>query len=150
MRILPMTMSKPNNWEFEDLAVGYQTELIPCKISETDNQDFASISGNWNPLHTDPEFARLKGYKDCPLYGMLLASKFSYLLGMVLPGKDSVCLTQSLRFHKPVFIDETFYLRGTVLSKSESTRIVVIKTEILDAGGALAVDGEAQVLIKSR
>lgn len=130
------------------MKAGYQTELIPCKISEGDNKVFAKISGNWSPLHTDREFAQSKGYKDCPLYGMLLASKFSYLLGMVLPGQDGVCLTQSLRFHKPVFIGETFYLKGTVLSKSESTKVVEIKTEILDAEGKVAVDGVAQVLMK--
>lgn len=139
---------KLQQWKFEELVVGYQTDFIPGKISKDENETFAKISGNWNPLHTDPGFAKSKGYKDCPLYGMLLASKFSYLLGMVLPGKDSVCLSQSLNFHKPVFIDEPFNIRGTVLSKSASTRIIEIKTEILDAHGAVAVDGEARVLMK--
>lgn len=140
--------NKLHQWKFEELIIGYQTNLIPGKISRAENEAFAKISGNWSPLHTDPEFAKSKGYKDCPLYGMLLASKFSYLLGMVLPGKDSICLSQSLYFHKPVFIDEPFYIRGRVIAKSASTKVVEIKTEILDAEGRVAVDGEAQVIMK--
>ena len=78
---------------------------------------------------------------------MLLASKFSYLVGMIIPGENSLYISQELRFHKPIFVGEKISFKGTVISKSESTKIVEIKTEIFNSGGDLAVSGKALVKI---
>lgn len=133
--------------KFEDIKVGYETKPILCRFSEKEIEAFAKLSGDKNPLHLDDEFTRAKGYKGRLVHGLLLASKFSYLVGMVMPGKDSLYLSQDLNFHRPILAGEEFRVRGTVISKSESTKIVEIKTEIFDSVGQVAVEGRALVKI---
>ena len=49
---------------------------------------FESISGDNNPLHTDPAFAKAHGFPDRVLYGMCTASLYSTLAGVYRPGKN--------------------------------------------------------------
>ncbi|HBT81309.1 hypothetical protein A2757_01385 [Candidatus Giovannonibacteria bacterium RIFCSPHIGHO2_01_FULL_48_47] len=133
--------------KFEDINVGYETEPVLCSFSEEDIKAFAKLSGDQSPLHLDDGFARTKGYKGRLAHGLLVASKFSYLVGMVIPGKDSLYLSQNLNFHRPILAGEKFKVKGTVVSKSESTKIVEIKMEIFDSEGRVAVEGRALVKI---
>lgn len=137
----------PQRWNFEDIIVGYETELISCFFTAEDLDTFTRLSGNYNPLHTDDAFAKQKGYSKRLAHGMLLAAKFSYLVGMVMPGKDCLCLSQSLHFHKPIFVNDACTLKGTVISKSDSTRTLEIKTELFNAENILAVSGIAKVKV---
>jgi len=139
--------SSPQRWNFEDIVVGYETELIPCFFSAEDLDTFTRLSGNYNPLHTDDTFAQQKGYIKRLAHGILLAAKFSYLVGMVIPGRDSLCLSQSVYFHKPIFVNDACTLKGTVISKSDSTRTLEIRTELFNAENILAVSGIAKVKV---
>jgi|SRR3989338_1579005 len=138
-------MPLPEVLNIEDIFVGLETKLLSCIFSKKDNLKFAELSGNWNPLHISDNFARGKGFDKQLIYGILLASKFSYLLGMLLPGKNSICLAQTLNYHRPVLAGEKFYFKGKVLAKSNSTKVIEIKTELFDADKNLAVDGIAKV-----
>lgn len=140
-------IQKPKEWCFEDIQAGYETKLIPCSFSEKDIDVFAELSGDHNPLHADDTFARDKGYKRRVVHGMLSASKFSYLVGMIIPGKNCLYLSQEIRFHKPLYAGEVCTLKGTVINKSESTKLLEIKTEIFDAENALVVSGIAKVQV---
>ena len=52
---------------------------------------FAALSGDWNPLHVDGEYARSAGYQSEVAHGMLLGAKFSGLFGMQLPESAASC-----------------------------------------------------------
>ncbi len=138
---------KPNTWKFEDIQEGYVTELAVFFVTERDMEDFARITGDTNPLHGNDEFAKGKGFAKRVVYGMLLASKFSYLVGMLIPGLNALYMTQDIVFKIPVYVGEQLALKGTVLSKSESTRIIELKTEILNAEGKVAVEGTARAKV---
>lgn len=142
-------MQSPALWKFEDIKEGYSTEPVTFFISERDMEDFARISGDVNPLHTNDEFAKGKGFSKRVVYGMLLASKFSYLVGMRMPGQNALYMTQDTKFKIPVYIGEQLTLRGTVQSKSEATLTIELKTEILNAEGTVAVEGVARVKVLS-
>ena len=132
-------------WGFESMVVGYETETREFAFSEEDIEDFIKLSGDANPLHVSDEFAKAHGFNGRLVHGSLLASKFSYLVGMVMPGIGGLYLSQELSFHKPVYIGEQFKVKGTVIRKSEATRIVEIKTEIFNSNGDMAVNGRALV-----
>ncbi|KKT62540.1 hypothetical protein A2W48_00425 [Candidatus Giovannonibacteria bacterium RIFCSPHIGHO2_12_44_12] len=133
--------------KFEDIIVGFETAILPCVFSDDDVRVFGNLSGDKNPLHYEKKYAESKGFDKPLVHGILLASKFSFLVGMVIPGENSLYISQELRFHKPIFVGEKISFKGTVISKSESTKIVEIKTEIFNSGGDLAVSGKALVKI---
>lgn len=136
---------QPQEHTFESITVGQVIEPYAFSISEADMDTFAGLSGDTNQLHTDEDFAKDKGFNGRVVYGMLLASKLSYLVGMLLPGRDSVYMGQDIIFRNPVYIDEQCTLQAKVLSKSESTRIIEIEITIIKHSGEIALEGTAKV-----
>ncbi len=138
-------MTKNNSLSFKEISIR-QLEEFEVKISNTIVDDFAKISGDFNPLHLDDEFASKTTFGKRIVHGMLLASFFSRLVGMKIPGKNGIYFSQSLNFRKPCFIGDVIKVIGTVIDKSESTKIVTLKTELFNQNNECLVDGESKVL----
>jgi acyl dehydratase len=128
-----------------DLAPGVEA-AIDFSISAEDMRAFAALSGDHNPLHVDGDFARGRGFAGEVVYGGLLVAKVSRLIGMELPGRDSVWAGLSLDFAKPLYVGETAQLRGVVAEVSESTGMVTLKLTIR-AGGRTIARGRAEVVL---
>jgi len=114
------------------------------KFSQQDVLEFARISGDRNPLHLDSEFTKTTPFGKPIIHGMLSASIFSKLLGMEFPGTGTIYLEQSLKFHKPMFVDIEYV--ATLTLKSVENGIFKISTEIHSNSGELTLSGEATVL----
>jgi len=99
-------------------------------FTEKDVNDFAKLSGDENPLHTDEVYALTTKFKQRLVHGMLVGSLCSTLVGMYLPGKRCLYLSQTLFFKNPVFINDELVVTGTVKSKSVSTGILEILISI--------------------
>ncbi len=138
-------MIKDNSLSFKEISIR-QLEEFEVKISNTIVDDFAKISGDFNPIHLDEEFASKTTFGKRIVHGMLLASFFSRLVGMKIPGKNGIYFSQSLNFRKPCFIGDVIKVVGTVIDKSESTKIVTLKTEVFNQNNECLVDGESRVL----
>ncbi len=138
-------MIKDNSLSFKEISIR-QLEEFEVKISNTIVDDFAKISGDFNPIHLDEEFASKTTFGKRIVHGMLLASFFSRLVGMKIPGKNGIYFSQSLNFRKPCFIGDVIKVIGTVIDKSESTKIVTLKTELFNQNNECLVDGESKVL----
>jgi 3-hydroxybutyryl-CoA dehydratase len=136
---------KLNEFTFDEISVG-QVEKYSRIWKEEDIISFASLSGDSNPLHLDNEYAKTTQFKKCLVHGMLVASTCSTLVGMYLPGKKCLYLSQSLVFKKPVFIGDTTETIGTVIAKSFSTKIITLHIHI-KKGEELVTEGEARVQI---
>jgi acyl dehydratase len=136
---------KDNSLSFKEISIR-QLEEFEVKISNTIVDDFAKISGDFNPIHLDEEFASKTTFGKRIVHGMLLASFFSRLVGMKIPGKNGIYFSQSLNFRKPCFIGDVIKVVGTVIDKSESTKIVTLKTELFNQNNECLVDGESKVL----
>ena len=109
---------------------------------------FAKLSGDMNALHMDEKFAQSKKFEGRVAHGMLGASFFSRLVGMHLPGKNSLYLSQSLFFRRPIYIGMKVTVKGVVMQTTTATRTVKIKTEILNSANAeCLLDGEALVKV---
>lgn len=113
---------------------------------ENDVQLFAKLSGDFNPLHMDDEYAKTTQFKGRIVHGLLVASLCSTLVGMYLPGKKCLYLGQTLVFKKPVYINDTVVVSGAVISKSESTRIITLSV-IMKKGEEVVLEGEARVQV---
>ena len=139
-------MIEPVEAKLNNLHVGQKTEFTET-ITESMIQEFAKLSGDYNPHHIDEEYAKKTKYEKRICHGMLLASLFSKLTAMYLPGQGSLYISQTLNFVSPAFIDDVVTVSGEITKISSSTGIVRVKTEITNMNNNLIVSGEAKVLI---
>lgn len=133
-------------YTLKDLEVG-QKSSFSLKISESMVIDFANLSGDNNPLHMDEEYAKKTKFGKRVCHGMLLASFFSKLVGMYLPGKNSLYFSQTLNFTLPCFMGDQITIEGQILDKSLASRIITLKTTIHNQNGQCLVDGTAKVMV---
>jgi acyl dehydratase len=96
----------------------------------------------------DEQYAKKTKFGKRVCHGMLLASFFSKLVGMYLPGKNALYFSQNLNFVGPCFIGDKIIVKGEIIDKSESTKMIKIKTTIKNIEGKLLVEGIAQVLVR--
>lgn len=138
-------MKKAAHINYSDINEG-DVYMFSRKISKKDVMDFAKLSGDFNSLHVDAEFGRKSQFKNNIVHGMLAGSLFSTLIGMHCPGENSLYMSQTLNFRLPIYYDYMVIVRGTVISKNDSIKMISLKTEILKNDKVL-IDGEAKVRV---
>ena len=109
-------------------------------------EEFARMSGDRNPLHTDEAYGKTTPFRGRVPHGMIAGMFFSRLIGMYLPGKYALYLSQTLKFHKPFPMEDSIIVRGTITDKSDAHKAVSMTTVAVHLPtGALLVDGQAIV-----
>ena len=136
-----------NELSYNDISIGQQESFI-IKITESMVEKFSNLSGDLNPLHMDNEFAESSSFKKRIVHGMLLASFFSQLIGMKLPGKNALYFSQTLNFRSPCYIDDEIKVVGKVIEKSDSTQIITVSTSIFDKSKTCLIDGIAKIIVR--
>ncbi|MDR1359624.1 MAG: MaoC family dehydratase [Deltaproteobacteria bacterium] len=115
-------------------------------ITEADIHSFSAITADFNPIHVDEVYAaasslgRKMGGRIAQ--GMLSASLFSTLVGMYIPGKGALYVSQSCNFKRPVKIGDTLRAECEVVEKLEKNRIR-LATYCVNQNGDVVVEGEA-------
>jgi len=135
-------------WTREQVTAGVR-DAFDFTISPADMDAFTALSGDENPLHTDTAFAIAQGYTGRVVYGALLIAKLSQLIGMRLPGRDSLWASVTLRFHAPLYVGETATAEGEVTAVSASTGLVVM-TVTIRVGDRMLAKGKAEVVLAAR
>ena len=119
-----------------------QTASFSRTITETDFIIFAGLSGDFNPIHVDHEYAKNTFFRERISHGLLTASFLSRLLGMHLPGPGSVYVSQTLHFSKPVYIGDTITVKAEVIKMDEMERLLTLKTTCVNQNEMTVLDGE--------
>src|SRR6516225_4671783 len=103
---------------FDDVEVGQQWESPGRTLTETDIVNFAGLSGDFNPIHIDHEFARSTPFRRPIAHGLLVLSMCSGL-GLYSPPMRTLAILELREWHfrEPVFIGDTGRLRSKVLGK---------------------------------
>lgn len=140
-------MIEVNDFSLEEIHVGQESEFKVI-ISKSMVEKFAELSGDHNSLHTNELYSKDVGFQGIVCHGMLLASLFSRLVGMYLPGKKALYLSQSLKFISPCFVNDEIIIKGKILKKSTSSRIVTLETKIVKNNDINVVIGEAKVMVR--
>jgi len=138
--------NSPLKYTFDSINIGINHEF-KITITEKIVSDFSVISGDFNPLHMDKNYAAKTKFKKRICHGMLLASFFSRLVGMYLPGESALYFSQSLNFISPCFINDKIVVKGEIIDKNHSTKIITVKTSIINQKNELILDGEAKVMM---
>jgi len=128
------------------LKVGDRVSLSKA-FTEDEVFRFAEISTDKNPLHLDKDFGRETIFGERIVHGMLVASLFSGLIGMELPGEGSIYLGQSLTFKAPVAIGEEVTASVEIIRIRNDKPIVTLRTVCVNSEGTVVVEGEAVVKV---
>ena len=136
-----------NELKYDDIFIGQQ-ESFTINITESMVEKFSDLSGDLNPLHMDNKFAESSSFNKRIVHGMLLASFFSQLIGMKLPGKNALYFSQTLNFRSPCYIDDEIEIVGKVTEKSDSTQIITVSTSIFNKSKTCLIDGIAKIIVR--
>ena len=136
-----------SEYTYNEIKIGLKKEFS-VKITESLVNDFAKISGDYSPLHMDIEYASTTSFKKRVVHGMLLASFFSRIDGMYLPGKHALYFSQSMEFRNPCFIGDTVKVSSEVIDKSESTKILKIESKITNQQNKILLYGIGRVIVR--
>jgi 3-hydroxybutyryl-CoA dehydratase len=112
-------------------------------ITEDDIARFAEVSGDYNPIHLDDEYAARTPFGSRIAHGILSAAFISKLLGTDLPGPGTIYLGQTLKFLAPVRIGDTITASVEVTGVREDKRIVTLRTDCTNQHGTVVTTGEA-------
>jgi acyl dehydratase len=107
---------------FEDFEIDASAESDGRTITEADVAAFAALSGDYNPIHTDEEFARRSAFRQRIAHGALVFSVSTGLAMRISPPDEALVAflgIDSLRFTRPVFLGDTIRLRTRVAEKQE-------------------------------
>lgn len=132
-------------YTYDELEVGMSASFTKT-ISESDVYLFAGISGDFNPMHLNEEFAKLTPFGTRIAHGALPQSLIAPVLGMKLPGLGTVIPEITVRFRKPTYFGDTITATGEIVEMIEKRRWVRMelrwtnqKEELVAEGSCLAI-----------
>ena len=137
-----------SSYFIENLELGMEASHEKT-VSENDIASFAEVSGDYNPVHMDEDYAAGTFFKSRIAHGMLTASFISTVLGTRLPGPGCIYLSQNLRFLAPVRIGDTVKALARVASLDMAKRRAQFACHC-EVNGKIVVEGEAMVFVPSR
>lgn len=129
---------------FDELKIGQSYEMSRV-FTQQEVTDFAKLSYDTNPIHTDPDFAKKTQFGQLIVPGFLTASLFSAIIGTRFPGYGSIYLNQSMSFRKPVFPGQTVTAVVRVKELFSEKHRVLLDTFIVDADCQTLIEGTALV-----
>lgn len=119
----------------------------PCEqvfmLSQEDFNRFARLSGDHNPIHTDPEFSARTSFGRTVSHGMLLFSALRGLLAQCYPGAR--LSGQSLMFPAPAFANEALEL--TVTQRARTGQHLTLEASIVRPDGECCLQGQCELTL---
>ena len=113
-------------------------------FTDDDVQRFIEITGDVNPLHVDDAYAAQTQFGRPVVHGMLTASLFSTMVGMLLPGTGAIYRSQTIRFLLPVHVGDTVTAHFVVRSVDRERHRLLIDSWIENENGERVLEGECE------
>ena len=126
----------------DELKVGDSAEISKT-ITETDINDFARATGDFNPIHLDQTYAEKTFFKGRIAHGLLSVGLLSSILGNILPGHGTIYLSHEIKFLAPVRIGDTITARVEVIELVQEKNRAKFRTICMNQDGKIVVDGIA-------
>jgi len=122
-------------------------EYVSKIITDQVIRNFADVSGDYNPLHLDEEFAKTSQFGRRIAHGMISAGLLSAAQTKYF-GDGAVYISQLMKFRKPVFVDDTLTAWTEVKEKIDEKHRLVMKSWVENQNGEIVIEGEAQLKFK--
>ena len=127
-----------------DLTVG-QVSHREMAVTAEMVERYAEITGDYNPLHFDVEFAAQTRFERLIAQGGITTGLLHALVAMDMPGPGTVFISQSWAFPRPVYIGDTIRAESTVTSVHPRKPQADIRFAVANQDGKEVLTGEATV-----
>jgi acyl dehydratase len=140
---------------FEDVAIDQEWQSPGRTITQADIVNFAGLSGDFNAIHIDQEFAKGTPFRKPIAHGLLVWSIGSGL-GMYSPPMRTLALMtiRDWQFKWPVFIGDTVHMRSRVLAKEPRSRgrrgVITWGRKIVNQDGKVVQEGITVTMVEGR
>lgn len=150
---MPITANGPIGLYYEEFEIGQTMTTRGRTITEADLVQFAALTGDYNPMHTDAEYAKNSFAGQRVAHGML---SLSYAIGQayqlgILEGTILAFRSVEVKFSLPVFIGDTTRAQIVVKEKKEAARLgggtVTLELKVLNQDDKAVLRGELVVLM---
>lgn len=120
----------------------FQTKVI----TERDLELFGEVTNDLNPVHFDEKYASQTMFQKRIAHGMLVGSLFSKIFGMDLPGEGSIYISQTLRFRRPVYLNDEIKAVVTVTDRNIEKNRVYFDCVAYNQNNEKVIVGEAEMM----
>jgi 3-hydroxybutyryl-CoA dehydratase len=142
---------------FEDFGVGQSYTTPGRTVTEADIVAFATLTGDFNSIHTDAVYAAGSAFGERVAHGMLgasyavgLAVRTGILEGTVLAFRE----IKEWKFTQPIHIGDTIHVEIQVTQTKAFPRLgggmVTLNLDVLNQEAVSVMKGSLAVLIISR
>ena len=114
-------------------------------VSEEIYNGFLNVFNDYNPLHTQIEFAMEKGFANKVMHGNILNGFLSYFIGECLPIKNVIIHSQEIQYKNAVFLNDVLQFKATVSGIFESVQSVEFKFEFRNMENRIVAKGKIQI-----
>src|SRR5262249_17797690 len=138
-----------------DVEVGQQWESLGRTLTETDIVNFAGLSGDFNPIHMDHEFARTTPFRKPIAHGLLVFSIGSGL-GLFAPPMRTLAFLsiREWQFKGPIFAGDTIRVLSKVMEKQVRARgrrgVICWQRQIINQESKIVQEGITVTLVEGR
>jgi acyl dehydratase len=139
---------------FEQFEVGNAFASQARTVTESDVMTFAGLSGDFNPLHTDAQFASETPFGERIAHGMLVASMATGMSNWtgVFEGTTIALMEQVIRYKQVVRMGDTIHLELTVAEKKETSKpdrgVVIFDTQVINQDGETVIEGQWVLMMR--
>ena len=142
---------------FDELEIGNEFLTVSRTVTEVDIVNFCGVSGDFNQLHTDIEFAARTPFGQRIAHGMCglsIASGCINRSGLIEGTTVAFKGIKDWAFKKPIFINDTIYVKIRVIDKRESKKpdrgLISFWMEVINQRDEIVMEGQWDVLMSRR
>jgi acyl dehydratase len=145
---------KTRGLTFDQFNIGDVFASPGRTVTEADVVNFAGLSGDFNPLHTDEEFGKTTTFGARIAHGMLIAAMSTGMSNWtgVFEGTTLALMEQVIQYKNPTRFGDTVHLELKVLEKKETSKpdrgVVVFETRVLNQEGKAVIEGKWTLMMK--
>jgi acyl dehydratase len=134
--------TEPNALGFGEISE-HDCVVQKIRFGRDEVQQFCELVQDFAPVHCDRSFAQKAGYDDIVVHGLFISARFSRMLGMYLPGPNSVIQSLKLDFRNPVYVGRELDYNVTVTRLVAAVGAIQLDLSIHEQGMIL-VSGKGQ------
>ncbi len=142
-----ITLAGSRGLTFDQLELGAHYPSQGRTVTEADVVNFAGLSGDFNPLHTDTEFGKQTPFGERIAHGMLIASMATGMANWtgIFEGTTIALMEQVIRYKNVVFLGDTVHLDLEVQEKKTTSKpdrgIVYFAARMINQRDEIVIDG---------